>query len=249
MQGDWLGLSLVGGAALGALAYAIRVFRRGRVEHSRLTGVSSGMLGRPLMEAGYWLFSPITRFCLAVGITPNQLTWLSLFLGAAAGVCVGAGRLGIAATLATVSAMCDLFDGEVARAMKISSDAGEVLDAAADRYTEFFFLAGAAVYYRDVLWQMCVPLAALLASFMVSYATAKAEALRVKPPGGAMRRHERTFFLLLGLALSPAFAPIVMPAPLGSVAAIPFFLATLMVAIVGNLSAARRLYLTAKLVK
>ena len=80
----------------------------------------------------------------------------------------------------------------------VSSDAGEVLDAAVDRYVEFFFLGGLMIYYRDIAALLILTLFALVGSFMVSYSSAKAEALHVPAPKGSMRRPERAVYLTAG---------------------------------------------------
>ena len=108
---------------------------------------------------------------------------------------------GLASMLATFSTVGDILDGQVARLTKTGSNRGELLDAAVDRYTEFAFLAGVLIYFRDSVWWMLLTLAAMLASFMVSYASAKAEALQVSPPRGLMRRHERGTYLIAGVGL------------------------------------------------
>jgi heme exporter protein D len=83
-----------------------------------------------------------------------------------------------------VSALGDTLDGIVARLQGTASDAGEVLDAAVDSYEEFFFLGGIVVHVRQSAVGVSLVLLALLGSFMVSYATAKAEALRAEIPRG-----------------------------------------------------------------
>jgi phosphatidylglycerophosphate synthase len=240
MARDFWALGLVGAAAFAAVAYALRSAWRGRVRPERLRGVGGGMLGRGTLEAMYWLIPPLVRGCRALGLTANRLSWLSLGAAAAAGVLLGIAHLGLAAIAATASAIFDILDGEVARAAGDSSDGGELLDAAVDRYGEFFFLAGAIVYYRQSHAAAALALGALLGSFMVSYSTAKAEALGVEAPGGAMRRHERAVFLIAGCAFSP-FAPasvsiagIVLPTP-------TLIFALTLIAVAGNLSAITRL--------
>ena len=52
-----------------------------------------------------------------------------------------------------------------------------------------------------------IALLALQASFMISYASAKAEALQVKMPRGLMRRHERAAVLTLVAGLTPLLGP------------------------------------------
>ena len=81
-----------------------------------------------------------------------------------------------------VAASCgDALDGLVARATRTESPGGAVLDASVDRYEEFFVsVASPCSSGRAVL--LTVTLAALVASFMVSYGSAKAEALRIPTP-------------------------------------------------------------------
>jgi putative flippase GtrA len=75
---------------------------------------------------------------------------------------------------------------------------------------------------------------------MTSYATAKAEALRVDIPRGAMRRPERALYLTLGVALTP-IASALAGARGPWVAHAPMLAALLVVAVVANASAAHRL--------
>ena len=67
---------------------------------------------------------------------------------AGAGVALGFGWFGLASLLAVMATFCDILDGLLARKTGVSSDAGEVLDAAVDRYGEMFFFGGLVYYYR-----------------------------------------------------------------------------------------------------
>jgi len=184
-------------------AYGVRIAIRGVARSERVGRIGgTAVLGQEIMEWTYWAVDPIVRFLANQGITPNHLTWSALVFGIGAGVACGFGWFGLACLLATVSTIGDILDGQVARLTKSGSVKGELLDAAVDRYTEFAFTAGLAVYFRDELWQLCLVLAATLASFMVSYASAKAEAMQVTPPRGLMRRHERATYLIVGAGLS-----------------------------------------------
>jgi phosphatidylglycerophosphate synthase len=237
---DGFALGLVFTAAGAGLIYGLRAVRRGRVQPARLRSVQGGLVARSLLEAAYFSIAPVTRGLAALGVTPDQITWTSLLVGAGAGVALATGRLGLAAVLETTSALLDILDGEVARATARSSNAGEVLDAAADRYAEFFLLAGAVVFYRDSLVGMLLALGALAASFMVSYASAKAEAMQVDVPAGVMRRHERAFFLIAGCAFSPLL-PGTLATPFGALRALPLCAALALVTVAGNAAAIVRL--------
>ena len=230
------------------VAYGVRVVLRGEAHYERVDRMGgSVLLSKRLLEMGYWALGPVARACLAVGVTADALTWLSLALAAGSGVALAQGRFGLGALAALVSALCDVLDGLVARLGGTASDAGEVLDAGVDRYADFLFLAGVAYFYRQVPWLLVLSLAAVAGSFMVSYATAKAEALGVEAPRGAMRRPERAAYLVLGALLSPFSIRWLEPLPsLGAVMALPMAAAVALVAVVANASAVRRLAATAR---
>lgn len=193
--------------ALGAilvLAYGIRTALKGKAQYDRVDKQGgSALLGKSLMEMAYWGLQPIGDFLIFLGLTPNSISILSFAFGAMAGVALGFGHFGSAGFFSTISSLLDSLDGMVARKTGVASDSGEVLDAAVDRYVEFFFFAGLMVYYREIPWLVILCLAGLLGSFMVSYSTAKAEALHVVPPRGNMRRTERALYLTLGAVLAP----------------------------------------------
>lgn len=199
-----------------------------RSDRGRSMG-GSAVLGQWVIDLGYWLMNPIVRACLALRITPNMLTWASFATGVYVGVAYAQGQFGHASVMAAVSAFLDILDGQVARRLSQASAAGEVLDAAVDRYSDFLMMAGLAIWYRQSLWGLTLALAATQAGFMISYTTAKAEAMGVPPPRGTMRRHERIIYLLLGACLT-------------AVTGVdhPMFAALGLIAVVGNLSAVRR---------
>lgn len=222
--------------------YGIRVVTRGAAHNERVGNIGGTVLvSRGVMDWAYWALDPVVRGLVALGMTPNFATWTALVLGLGAGVAAGFSMWGLTCLLAVWSTLFDILDGQIARITKSGSQAGEVLDAAADRYTEFAVLAGCALAFRDSPWILATVLAALLASFMVSYASAKAEAMRVEVPRGLMRRHERATYLLTGAGVTSLLGPTlhakfpVLPAD--------FVLITAMtvVAVIGNIAAVQRL--------
>ena len=110
---------------------------------------TSPLLGKPTMEATYWALAPLARTLSRNGVSANGVTGSSLVLGIFAGISLGTGHFGLGGAFAAASALCDALDGFVARETRSQSQAGEIFDAAADRYNEFFFLAGVAFFYRS----------------------------------------------------------------------------------------------------
>lgn len=231
-----------------AIVYSIRVMIKGRPQYDRIDKQGgSALLSKRVMEGAYWVMQPMGRALVSMGATPNQLSWASLFLGLLAGVCLAFGHFGFGAGFATFSAILDSMDGMVARLTGLSSDAGEVLDATVDRYAEFFFIAGLIIYYREIPTLVLLALLALVGSFMVSYSSAKAEALQVSPPSGSMRRPERAVYLTVGAALSPITIPWLevyreFSIPVGH----PMVIALGVVAVLANVSAVERMWAIAK---
>ncbi len=187
-----------------AAAYARRLAIVGPARHARVAQAGSSLLlGRGVLEMGYWTMRPAARACIALGIGPNAVSWASLGFAAGAAVALADGAFGLGAALSAVSAICDGLDGMIARETGTASDSGEILDATIDRYTELLFLGGIAINVRHSAPLLMLTLMATAGAIMVSYATAKGEAMGVTVPRGIMRRQERAVYLVLGVALVP----------------------------------------------
>lgn len=245
MSAAELNITLVSALIMALLmaVYSIRVAIKGRVQFERIDREGgSRLLSKSVMQACYWFLHPAGKLLVRLGVTPNAISWCSLGFGCAAGACLAAGHFGFGAISGTVSALLDSLDGMVARLSGPASRAGAVLDAAVDRYVEFLFLAGLIIYYRQVPALQVVALLALLGSFMVSYSSAKAEALAVVLPRGSMRRAERALYLNVGAGLSTVSVFWFESDRLFSMfLGYPMVLALALVAVVGNLSAVMRL--------
>jgi phosphatidylglycerophosphate synthase len=226
---------------LAAVMYGVRVATRGVARSERVGRIGgTALVGQEIMDWTYWAIEPIVKGLASLGVTPNGLTWSALVFGIGAGVSLAFKLFGLACLLATMSTVGDILDGQVARLTKTGSNKGELLDAAVDRYTEFAFLAGLAIYYRESVVYLCLTLAATLACFMISYASAKAEALQVTPPRGLMRRHERAVYLITGAGLCSLFGD-QLQAKYGVPWTIFEIGALGVVAVVGNFAAIQRL--------
>jgi CDP-diacylglycerol---glycerol-3-phosphate 3-phosphatidyltransferase len=234
-------------AAAGA-AYAVRLTRAGAARFARVDKAgSSVLLGKTAMEAAYWVLTPVVRGLAQLGFTANAITLISLGFGVGAAVALALGHFGVAAVLTAISSLGDALDGFVARETGTASDAGEVFDAAVDRYEEFLFLGGLAYFFRLDPAALVLALLAGAGSFMVSYGTAKAEALGVESPRGAMRRVERAVYLGVGVLLVPIAGAVAVRFGLPAwVERAPILLALALVGVVGNVSAVRRLMSVAR---
>src|SRR5579859_4716780 len=189
------------------VAYAGRVSRAGPARESRIERAGgSPLLGKAAMEMGYWAMRPVARLCIALGFSANAVSWMSLVLAALAGAALALGNFGVAAVASLTSSACDALDGMIARETGTASDSGEVLDAAIDRYAELFFFGGIVLHERLDPAAVFLALAATAGAIMVSYSTAKGEALGVTISRGAMRRQERAVYLVIGAGLVPITA-------------------------------------------
>jgi CDP-diacylglycerol--glycerol-3-phosphate 3-phosphatidyltransferase len=236
-----------------AIGYGVIAILPSGGRNRRLDGHGGIMLGRGVMEVAYKLFGPLVSLLFKAHVTPNMVTGFSLVPALVSAILIAQGHFGVGALLATGSGFCDMFDGMLARRYRSTSDVGELFDAAVDRYVEYLLLAGLAVYFRGSTVASVICLGAILGSFMVSYATAKAEALGIQPPKGAMRRAERAVYVIFGCALAPLWQLVVPGSPsyatLSLGRELPAELAMAVVAVVANVSAVRRMLRVAQLIR
>lgn len=195
--------------------------------------------GRDLLAGA---LRPVVRAFVGAGISANAITGASLVAGAVAGVALALGHFGVGAVAVLAASLGDALDGLVARATRTASAGGALFDSSVDRYEEFLVLAGLAIWFRSNAVVLVLALLALLASFMVSYGSAKAEALHVPVPGGVMRRAHRAVCVGAGVTLVPLAVAGVHRLALPPVLAdLPVSLSLGIVALTGNVSAVRRL--------
>lgn len=227
---------------VGILAYIIKLRLIGYQSFERIEQQGgSRLVSKSIMEMGYWWFQPMGEYLIRRNFTPNQISWTSLGCGFIAGLYLCFGLFGFAATFLLLSAILDALDGYVANKTNQTSASGEILDSSLDRYVDFFILAGLLIFYRESLTLTVLILFALLGSFMISYSSAKAQALNVKPPRGSMKRSDRLVYLISGAyftSLSIAF--IEGPIDQGGLG-FPMILVILLIAVLSNISAIQRL--------
>ena len=158
----------------------------------------SWLMPRVLIAYWYWLITPVIEHLGRRGVRPNHLTLGALGLGLLAGAALGSGALMGGVWLLVAAATFDLLDGLLARHLQVGSKSGAFLDSFADRCAEAAVFGGLAYYGAGgpLTW---VAIWALIASVLISYARARAEALGADCDIGLMQRPERTFWLIVTL--------------------------------------------------
>ena len=136
-------------------------------------------------------------------LTPNAISLTGFVLCAAAAVLVWQEMFIVGGIAFIVGSVCDTLDGRYARASGKGTPFGAFLDSTLDRWEEGLVLIAVGTYFAergDKLAAAAV-VAAAVASLMVSYTRARAEALGVECKVGIADRAVRVVILSAGLVL------------------------------------------------
>ena len=170
---------------------------------------------RRFKEAVRALAEPLARSLVRIGVSANAITVGAFFLNVVVGAAVALGLLAAAGLLYLLFSPLDFLDGTVARLSGKASAFGAFLDSLLDRASEAAVLVGAVYWYASQQQPALAGLAAaaLVGSFLVSYARARAEGLGYECEVGWLQRPERIVLLAAGLlasGLHPAALPLVL---------------------------------------
>jgi CDP-diacylglycerol--glycerol-3-phosphate 3-phosphatidyltransferase len=155
---------------------------------------------------------PFVGFLVRRRVSPNTLTSLGTLSTCIAGVTFAMGHVRTGGIILCVTGVFDMADGAVARRTNRMTTFGAFYDSTLDRIGDGFLFAGLTFFYASNAWHRSMPMVAvgllgMIATFVISYARARAEALGIAMKGiGMMERPERVTLLAVpqaffGLAL------------------------------------------------
>ncbi|MFN3976727.1 MAG: CDP-alcohol phosphatidyltransferase family protein [Aquificaceae bacterium] len=147
------------------------------------------------------LIEPLVDLLHKLGASPNLITFLGLFLVAIGSFFLYLGQNFVSLAFLLLGALCDAIDGSLARRLgKSSLPLGAFLDSLVDRVSDALpFIAIALSSGNKAL--SFLSMLAIVFSYTVSYARARAEGLGYELRVGLFERSERWVVLLLGIAL------------------------------------------------
>lgn len=143
----------------------------------------------------------LTGLLMRTPITPNMITIFGLVITLIAAYFVLQAKLQIAGLVFIAGSALDGLDGELARKTNRQSNFGAFLDSNVDRAQEGAIFMSLALYYfsEDNITGVALSFLAMISSYLVSYARARAEGLGFKGTSGFMTRPIRV--VILGISL------------------------------------------------
>lgn len=198
--------------------------------------MSHGVIPGGLAESTRGGMAPVARRLAAIGVTANSVTFIGFALSLAGAAFVAQSQPLAALVILVIGSLCDTLDGALARASGGGTKLGAFLDSTFDRFSDgAFFAAAAALGSAGDPLLFWAALAALVASFQVSYVRAKAEQAGLNATVGAAPREARLVILLIGLGAWAIFGPREL-----------FTAAVLIVAVLATLTLIQRVALVAR---
>lgn len=159
------------------------------------------MVSSRLRSFSNGITSPIAEVIDRFGISPNMITFFSLFFSIAAAYMFTENNLVFAFYMLLLASISDLMDGAVARVSNRVTQLGGILDSIIDRYSDAIILLGLAIYLDSHFLLIFI---VLVGTLMVSYTRARVECEIQKCAVGIAERAER-LILLMAATLIEAF--------------------------------------------
>lgn len=148
----------------------------------------------------YFPLKAIIAACVALGISPNVLTFVGVVINITAAILLGVGMFWTAGFVMLVANIFDFIDGKVARARNRESLFGGFWDSVMDRFSDITLFIGLIHLYAEKVRPDYVIITALAMMFsvMTSYTRARAESIIEKCKVGFMERPERIVLFMIG---------------------------------------------------
>ena len=159
------------------------------------------------------VITPMCRFLLRCGLTPNALTTIGALGSVFASLFyLPRGDFFVGTLVVTFFVLSDLFDGTMARLSKEGSTKwGALIDSTMDRVTDAAICIGILLYFNEAgnnPLTVRLALIVLVTGALIPYIRAKAESLGIECKVGIAERAERLIVLLVatglyGLGITP----------------------------------------------
>jgi CDP-diacylglycerol--glycerol-3-phosphate 3-phosphatidyltransferase len=162
------------------------------------------MISDVLKPAVTRIISPVARFFLRIGLTPNSVTAIgALCVVGSAIYFFPRGDFFIGTLVISFFMLSDLFDGAMARiSSQGASKWGGFLDSTVDRISDSAILFAASIYLINENDELSIVyLIAIITGMLIPYIRAKAESMSIECSGGIAERTERAIIVLVGTGL------------------------------------------------
>ena len=173
---------------------------------------SEGAAGGAAQRIFAWPYRGVLAFMLWTGVSPNQLTLLSLLLNIVCGALILSGDWAWAGVALILGGTCDVMDGSVARHRGEAGRSGAFMDSVLDRVSDM-------ILFSCLFWELAetgqttaavLALITLVVSTAVSHVRAEAEAAAVVLTEGLFQRLERLTALAIGLLIPGMMLPVLV---------------------------------------
>jgi len=160
-------------------------------------------LGAGISHGAMRIIDAMVRGLAALGVPPNVLTTIGVMINVGCCVLFGFGEFFWAGIVLIVANIFDMLDGSVARLTGNVTKFGGFLDSSLDRLSDMVAFLGIIIFYagnnsQKSLLYVTLAGVAMIGSVLVSYSTARSEALGVRANVGFLQRPERIVLLIIG---------------------------------------------------
>jgi CDP-diacylglycerol---glycerol-3-phosphate 3-phosphatidyltransferase len=161
------------------------------------------MIGASIGRGAMKIIDAMVQGLASAGINPNILTTIGVTINVGCGVLFGIGEFFWAGVVLIVANLFDMLDGNVARLTGRVTPFGAFLDSSLDRVSDMVCFVGIMAFYagntpQHSILNVFLGGVGLIGSVMVSYTTARSEALGIKSNVGFLQRPERIVLFIIG---------------------------------------------------